>query len=536
MSLSVRYTRRATLVGLATLPLSASDACSGTSGRATASILDYLPAAQHAAIAAGTSRFDCAPALQRAIDQTAGQTTTLTLPAGRYIVMPATKLDHADPRFPCLTALLMRSGMHLRGTAQTHLQIPDQFSTDALPRAMAMFGSDVPLHSIAIEQLVVDMNGARNPISPSRNTHYYSRAPQAHIFVSGRPGGQAAKIDDIAISDCRFTGSNGVSCIVMGQTENSESLGSGWHIRTCTFADNGDDTDDHSSIYGYADDVVIENCLFTNRKLFDGRGGNTGYEVHGSNHQITGNIFRNYMRGIWVANNMASTVTNTRIVRNTFNVMFYGVDFFNNTSLAHSIKNTIISDNLFTFDDAGFDTIPQLNLKVAVQIASEYAQTDVTIQNNRMTKAGTKVASAFVVVTGGAEGTNRHNRIFVKGNRGEGMTFGSFLRTTPTAGLGSIAITDNVWTNLTPAGAFMVATGDGVERSAHDQPIQSLTLGGGRVIETRASRRPVPAVVINGWVKNLTLSPISLPNGQTDPLVFGGAGRVDSTRGTISVR
>lgn len=529
------YTRRAALQGLLVLPLGASASCSHAASPATASILDYLPAPEHAKIAASTSRFDCAPALQRAIDETAGK-AILLLPAGDYTVVPAARLNHADPNFVCLAALLLRSGMHMRGTAATRIRIVDGFSTDDVPRAMAMFGSDVPLRSIRLEQLALDMNGSNNPISPNRKNRDYSRAPQAQIFVSGRPSGHAARIDDIGITACRFTGANGVSCIVTGQTTASDRLGRGWHISNCTFVDNGNDTDDHSSIYGYADDMRVEYCTFSNKKPFDGTGGNTCYEIHGSNHSIYHNIFRNYMRGIWVAENTTAPVSGSRIMENRFQVLFVGIDFFRDSDRGYPITDTRISGNSFAFDDTGFDTIPQLNLKAAVQIASEYAQSEVTVDRNTMAKVGDKVASAFVVVTGGAMGTTRHDRIAVTDNQGNGMTFGSFLRTSPVAGLGTISVTGNTWTNLTPAGAFMVATGDGVEQTVRAQPIQSLTLGGGRIVETRPGRPPVPAVVINGRVRNLVLHPGIVPSGLTKPLVLGGTGKIDNRQGDLIAR
>lgn len=516
--------RRDLLAAGAWMALSAPAACRAVP-QAPVSILDFLPAPEHRRIAEGRSSFDCGPDLERAIAAATAAGAVLHLPQGQYHLAPKHPLDHADS-FPCHGAVRMVPGMRLQGAPGALLRIVPRFSTDQTPRAMAMFTATGPVADIAFKGLVLDMNGRNNPMSPGRADGIYNRFPQAHIFVSGGRGQAAARVDRAAIADCVFRDSNGVSCIVMGQTEDhNASLGQDWTVERCRFLDNGMDTDDHSSIFAYAEDVQTHHCTFANVTPFGPTGVNTAYEVHGSRQTIRDCTFVNMIRGIWVANNYSSPTTGTTIEDNAFRTLFYGVDFFNDRASAKPIRDTVIRRNAFTFDDATIRSVPGLNFKVAVQIASEFAQQDIRISGNRMTKSGPNVTSAFVVVTGGASGMTRHDAIAATDNQGQGLTFGSFVRTTPTAGIGRLTILRNQWTGLSPSSTMALAAGDAVEHTGTLQPIVALTLGGGSV-QASDKRQPIKPIYINALVRSLVLTPIQTPGTASEPLVLGGAARV----------
>lgn len=491
-------------------------------------LLDFISAAEHRRIAEGRSRFDCAPDLRRAVRQAAASRAILWIPRGTYFLGPSERLDHADS-FPCFAAVLMVSGMRLHGENGAMLRMLPGFSTDQSPRAMVMFGTSDAIANIELRGLVLDMHGRANPISPGRSARVYNRLPQAQVFVSGGRGSSAARVDGAIIEDTVFRDAAGVSCVVMGQTDDpSAPLGRNWSISRCRFLDNGMETDDHSSIYAYADDVVTTNCAFANVARFGPTGVNTAYEVHGSRQTIRGCTFTNVMRGIWVANNYSSVTSGTLIVDNHFRTGFYGVDFFNDRSTAREIRNTRIMNNRFQFDDALIASIPRLDFKAAVQIASEFGQQGVKITGNIVTKTGHQVTSAFLVVTGSASGARRHDAIEVTDNQGCGLTFGSFLRTTPTAGLGRLTIVRNRWTNLAPSKDMAVAAGDAVEHTDTLQPISALLLGNW-VRAGDAARRAVTPIYINAWVRSLTLEASNGDGRNAGPMKLGAAARIEVT-------
>lgn len=499
-----------------------------------ASLLDYLPAEQHHAIVEGRSDLDCAPALQRALRETSAADATLWVPRGTYLLAPAHALEHADPHFECLAAVRLASGMRLAGEAGATLQMVPGYSCDRRPRAMVMFGADEALQNIAISGLVLDMNGRLNPISPDRARRTFNRFPQAQIFVSSRSGRAAARIDRVRIADTVFRDANGVSSIVMAQTDDRTArLGRKWRLERCAFRDNGMDTDDHSSIFAYAEDVSVTNCTFANARPFETVGVNTAYEVHGSQQRISGCTFTNMIRGIWIANNYSAVTRGTVISGNNFRTLFYGVDFFHDRAEARPTVDTKIENNRFHFDDRRIAALPRLDFKAAVQIASEFGQQGIRITGNYVDKAGHSVTSAFMVVTGGASGARRHDDIVASDNIGRGLTFGSFVRTTATAGIGALAIVRNRWSDLAPSDIMEIAAGDVVERTERPQPIHSLALGGGSVESADERTRPAFGIFVNTRIEYLQLAPLKMDRIHDAALKMGGMGRIVARTGSI---
>src|SRR5262249_5348355 len=152
---------------------------------------------------------------------------------------------------------------------------------------------------ILFRGLVLDMNYPNNTISPNRGIGTYSQVTFAHIIFSGTPSGTAAAGTDVWIEDCEFINTPGANCIVLAQSNTtSVTLGKRWTIRTCLFNNNGMDTDDHSSIYAWADDVLIDGNTFTADSMTSagnaGAGPRVAFEVHGANHRVVHNKVRNY--------------------------------------------------------------------------------------------------------------------------------------------------------------------------------------------------------------------------------------------------
>ena len=491
------------------------------------SLLDYIPASEHNAVRQHRSNRDVTGEIQRAIDESAAEQTLLHVPAGTYRLSAHTVLDHADPGFCCMAALVMRSFLQLQAAPGAVFKMAAGLSASNHPQPMVMFGSDKVLEMVSFFNLTMDMNGIENLISDRKANGAYSRLPQAHVFVSGGRGKGAARIDDCEIAHCRFTGSPGVSCIVAGQSNSPDAVqGRHWRIRDSIFYDNGHDTDDHSSIFGQSDDMLIINNSFDNPRVYNGTGGNTAHEVHGIGHVFTHNRVRNYLRGVWVSSSNSTPGLKTRITSNTFETLFYGVDFFRDNAALKPVSRTTVSDNVFVFDDA---VLTGLNLKVGVQVASSYTQSRISITSNSIEKTGSAVASCFAVLTGGQNGPGVHDDIVISDNAGQGLTFGIFARTSKVAGLGDLRFSNNRWSSLAPAGIFTIAAGCMLERTYSTQSIRSLKMGGGSV---SGAKTQVPALFINTTVHSLELKPMAA--GTTSSKVtLGGAGYVEGRSGSL---
>ncbi len=448
--------------------------------------------------------------LQKAIDAASSAGKRLDIPAGEYLLAPDDLFDDEDKGYATYCATNLRSNTHIRAAKGAVFKVANNQSTDSAPKSMGVFCTNQVLQNVSIVGLTIDMNGARNKISPSRPSEY-SRFNQSAVLVSGTPGGVAAAMSDVLLEDNVFKNNPGVSTICMAQSNaRGIRLGKRWTLRRNTFLNNGLDTDDQSVVFGWADDVIVDGNTFANDRPFGSAGKtgiNTGYEVHGSNHRLTNNKFKNAMRGIWVSSNYSTAVRGTVISNNTFDTLFYGVDFFRTIPALTPIYDTQITGNVFRFDDTRVPAVPRLDFKAGVQVASEYAQQQITVKKNQFFKKGTSLASAALVVTPGVVPGQMHDQIVFEDNEGEGVTFGTFIRTSPVNGLGDISAKYNHWRSLTPAGAYDISSGDAVLFTGSPKQIRMLDLGGGSCTDARSVPQTTYCMTLTGDVSNLSLSP-----------------------------
>ncbi len=399
-----------------------------------------------------------------------------------YLFAPAELTT--DEAGTLLRAFELLSGLHICAQRDSVFKLADSQSTDGAPKALACFHTNQVLSGVSIRHLEIDMNGANNSISPSRPTTY-NQYNQSHISVSGTPSGVAARIDDMVIDDCVLRNTAGVCCIVVAQSNTaSVTLGNRWRITNNKFLNNGLDTDDHTSIFAWANDVICSGNVFSNDTppFTTGKtGGRVAYEVHGSNHKFTGNNVKNYLRGVWVSSNYTSVVENTLIQGNTFYTSFYGIDFFRTLSSLTTHRNTLISGNSFYFDSYNYTGAP--TQKAAVNIACEYAISNVRITDNVCYCTDTVVGSAFCVISPQTVAGQTYDKIVCNDNQVFGTTYGVFARTNATNGLGYIEVKNNTWTDLSNAGVFTSPIGvfiDGVTA------ITTLHIDGNACIDTRS--------------------------------------------------
>jgi hypothetical protein len=405
-------------------------------------------------------------AIQNAIDAVSSTGRTIYFPAGTYLVTPATLKDWegtplGEGQMTC--AFIMRSGMSLWGDVGATIKLANNCSTTSVPKRLALFFTNVPLSNVSFYGLTMDMNGLNNRISPSAPASF-NRYNQAMIHVTGTISGVAARIDNCRIENCQFLNTAGTSCVVMAQSNTaSVTLGKNWTVTNCLFKNNGIDTDDHSSVFAWADNVLCEGNTFTADTMFpNGISGNSGsfvaYEVHGANQRFVNNNVSNYWQGMWVASNITSDADNIVISNNTFSPMgFYAVDFFRTSASESIISKVLIDGNTVGLDDTVYSPSP--TFKAAFQIAAFRQIKDVQISNNVCSKIGSTVPSIGVLLSPQSNANHEHRNIVIRDNylTGFGTGVGTFINATN--GMGPVEISNNYFLNCSNATGYTTPQG-----------------------------------------------------------------------------
>lgn len=572
-------------------------------------VLDFIPAGQHAEILSRTSTYDATPDIKRAIDQASAEGRRLHVPTGLYNITPATPLETEAGLIH--TCFLLRSNMDLVGERGASLRIPNGISTDENVVPMAIFASNQPIARITLRDMTLDLNGQNNPISPNRGNHAlphkgYSLLNQPHIFISGTPGvkftgsiagnvltvssvssgtlttgmaltysgaitplivaafgtgsgatgtyilssattapsqnmaaGFAAYADDVLIENVRFLNNPGVSCVCMAQSNTlGVGLGRRWTLRDCQFLDNGLDTVDHSCVFGWAQDVTVDSCVFQNSTPFDEVGMVTAYEVHGANTKFINNTVRNAYQGMWLSENLTAESDGILVSGNTFDgIKAVGIGVFGAGESLLPTKRITIADNIIKLNASGH---PGIDLKAGIQIASPYAQRDITIRGNRIV-GRQETASAGIVITTQdvAPNLGEHSYIDIDHNTSEGTVFGVFVRTTQQNGLGNVKITRNRLINPAPSEVFEFPVGVAVGFNgdfATAKPIDSLIVRNNEVVLDTVSLATVTGVRLEGHLFDLDYSDNTTRNVQVSLEEVHERCNISTRRGNFPLR
>lgn len=430
-----------------------------------ARIENFLNVKAYGAVGDGVT--DDTAAIQAAIDAGATLGRTVYFPAGTYHIVPVTLKDWEGTPLgqgQMTVAFVIPSNMCLYGDVGATLKLGNNVSTTAAPKRVAMFFSNVPVSNIRFYGLTMDMNGLNNRISPSAPSSY-NRYNQAMIHFTGTIGGVAARGDNVQIDSCQFLNTAGTSCIVTAQSNSvGVTLGKNWSITNCLFKNNGIDTDDHSSVFAWSDNVVCENNIFTADTMFpNGISGNSGsfvaYEVHGANQRFVNNLISNYWQGMWVASNITSAAENIIIANNTFApVKWYAIDFYRTSATETDISRVLIHGNTVLVDDTTTTgTLP--TFKAAFQIAAFRRIQNVQISNNFCSKSGATIPSIGVLITPQGNASNDHRGIIIRDNTFSNFNSGVATFINSANGMGPLEISNNYFRNCSDATGYTTPQG-----------------------------------------------------------------------------
>jgi hypothetical protein len=488
--------------------------------KATFSLIDGAPVNVLDYGADPTGAVDSAAAIQAAIDASSAAGQWLYVPAGTYNLIPNTVINDEDTTYVTKVCFIIKSNMQIWADPGAIFRIANNVSTDASPQSMGMFGTDTPKANVTIKNLTMDMNGANNLISPLRPTTY-RRYNQSPILVSGQPASTVAYMDDVLIENCTFKNNPGVCDIVCAQSNSvGAALGRRWRIINNNFVNNGLDSDDHTAVFAWANDVEFSGNIVLNATTFAtvGRtGGNTCYEVHGNRHRVTNNVFYNYIRGIWVSSNLTDTEAQDIVISdNTFLTQFYGVDFFRSVATLGIASNVVIANNTFRFDGSTF-AAPVPDEKSAVNISSSYAQGNVLITGNTGVSTDTVVGATFLSVSTQSVAGQAHDNITLEGNKTTGFNKLAGINTTATNGMGYISISNNGYYNPLATPTFTLCIGVFVKPTTE---IKSLKIDNNDFVDDRAVPLMDYGVYIEaGTIGALNYYPGLIKNVSTSPYI-----------------
>lgn len=332
---------------------------------------------------------------------------TVFIPPGNYRINPVSYFYSATEG--------MRYGIELNcdniyflGTPYTTLKFMDNVSSDAVPLSMAFFASNAHRSNIAFDTIGFDFSDTTNPINGGAVNKFH-----AAVAFTGDYG----RGDDISFLNCVFKNSAGCNVIVTssGTTSSSYTMGKRWNLLFNKFYNLGTDTSDHSTIWGWADEMKIIGNNFIQPAM-------THYhcaaELHGAGAVFSHNVISNYSQALWVAPNFTSAVENVIIQGNICNPLYaFGVRFYRaydgEPQTNQAIRNIKIIDNHFVFTDEF--------AAVGVDIMCQQSIVNVEIRGNSIRKPSGSNYNARGVYLVCQRDTQKHDNIVVEDNFIEGM-------------------------------------------------------------------------------------------------------------------
>lgn len=446
--------------------------------------------------AKGNGSADDTAAIQAAIDHAStlsdDDTVQVVLPAGVYTVTPAMLASKyiGSPAFGTTLkyAIRMKSNVRLIGNGAT-LKVADNVSSRRAPQNFAVFYSEEALSNVIFDGITFDLNATNNYFSPDpSNTRLaqeqrYRRYHQAAIFWEGG----AARADDVTITGCTFKNQGGVSVIICGRV-GSAGAGRRWRILNCNFLELGLDTYDHSSIFLWCDDAIVEGCFWRNALIYGSSSANLGginsaVETHGANTILRGNLVDGANRGFFVSENGYGRVEAVKVTGNILRrIKYCGVDIaldgFGGKGPPRLVE---IADNII--DMSADDTnLAELVLPTAIQYfgidGAVVPIESLIIARNEMKRPPSRSGRASQGIGISLQAAN-FGMIDVMDNGASGFTRGAYVVTDNTTVCEAVTFSRNRWRNpdggklpgVTKVGWLMLAQGGRIGRIVIDDEI-----------------------------------------------------------------
>jgi len=394
--------------------------------------------------ATGDGVTDDTLAIQAAIDSG----SPVFLPEGTYLLTLAQTINlEGGPSDCCLIA---PTGMKLQGAGwgKTILKLKDGQSTDASPKYFNIIAANTVLDNVFIDGIRFNINGQNNPISPNRGSGVYNKYICSAFLVSGSTPtvGVDARIMNSKFTNLWIENSPGVTCIGLGQSNNPSVLGFNVEIAGCVFYNNGLDTDDHSSVYMFGENIDVHDNTFYASTMSNGtQGPRVAAELHGARNNFHDNDVYNYYQGVFVAQNGTNLSYNMNVSSNSFVCSTYGVVLFDEGGGPGLEKITISNNTIWITND--FPVVGQK--KFGIGLNASYGTRQIVVSGNFVNNTDTYDSVglyAYSLLVG-----SKISDVLIANNEFSGFPISIGIGRGIDARTDNIVVCDNLIVNVTPS-------------------------------------------------------------------------------------
>ncbi|CAB3858039.1 hypothetical protein LMG26854_03318 [Achromobacter aegrifaciens] len=247
--------------------------------------------------------------------------------------------------------LVFKSYVRIQGAGKgkTIFKLLDNQSSDASPKWFNMMSANTVVEYPYIDGITFDINGQNNKINPGRGAGLFDGFNCAALMVSGSVAsvGVDAGTRYLNFTNNQVINSPGVTCIATGQRNGPGTvIKNTGYIGNCDFLNNGLDSQDHSSIFAFGDDITMRDCWFKFPTPSTGRFGPVvAVEMHGSNIQMINCHVENYCQMAWLVHGPDGMRRNQSVLNCTGKVTHKGIGLFSSATWNGGLSDLFVLGN-----------------------------------------------------------------------------------------------------------------------------------------------------------------------------------------------
>ncbi len=415
----------------------------------------------------------------------------------------------------CALIYKTRVKLHGAGMGATVFKLLDNESTDASPKWFNLMAANTVLDQIDIQGITFNVNGQNNPISPNRGSGVYNAFNCAALMVSGSVAtvGVDARVTNSRIMYNEIVNIPGVTGIALGQRFGHSGVkGSNVEVSHNRFYNNGIDSADHSSIYGFDNECFIHDNTFDFPTPSTGKGGPVAcVECFGSNISVYDNFFRNYMQFAWIGAGEEGEHRGISIYNNKGYASYRFVDTWSFGPQNDGISQAAIYGNQFTLTGDPLGT-PGLDRVAINLVMNECNLVNVAVFDNKLTCTDRTNNTGIVLFPAAGQ---LIGSVFIQGN-----TFNGFSRGIGGGGNGplfNVVMKDNNMENMAPTTSRPTDT-IGIQWSGNNY---ELSIANNHIIGGDLYPGTVPkyGITLAGTIARLNMEGNDIASTTTDILV-----------------
>ena len=369
-------------------------------------------------------------AFQAAVAYAAPLGLTIIIPEGTYLLNPSQTVNALNTIKN--TVFVMQDNLHMVGIGDVTLKIRNGFSSTSSPKDYFIALSTADNQNISFENITFDMNGHNNliavkPVIPAPpaapGTTWGTLLTSAIAWLTDvTDDPTVGSVDGLLISNCHFTGTPGTNNLILGTSQPFgglpyvNKLSNNVTITGCKFTDSGFNTSDFTSIYGWANNMLLEKSRFDVAPDMDNPMTGTPVEVHGGNSIVRQCEMIGFQGGVLIADNSPEVSRNISVYSNYIEAFASPIYFFRDPrpGLTTGLEDVFVYDNTLRLTSG----IALNNLKYGIAIDVDRGVRNIFIYNNSLNNVqGNGVLSRGIFV--GASNPLESliaDQIFVTGN------------------------------------------------------------------------------------------------------------------------